>query len=181
MQAVPHESKFLLVDDDERLRERTARALRDRGFEVVTADGPDEAMAALRQDPTHAVVDLRMPKGSGLPLVRDLIRRRPELRVVILTGYGSIATTVDAIRLGAVNYLTKPADADMILAAFARGDNVPLAEAPDYQAPSLARTEWEHINRVLDDCGGNISEASRRLGMHRRTLQRKLATFPPRR
>lgn len=168
--------RILLVDDDERLRERLALALRDRGHDVRTADGPDTALAALEAEPSHAVVDLRMLKGPGLPLVRELLERRPQLRIVVLTGYGSIATAVEAIRLGAVDYLTKPAHADMVLAAFAKKE--PLDEV-EYEPPSLARAEWEHIQRVLDDCGGNISEAARRLGVHRRTLQRKLATRPP--
>ncbi len=178
---IPPGSRILVVDDDEALRERLAAAFQDRGYEAIVAEGPPQAIAALVQEPTHAVVDLRMPEGPGLPLVQELLRRRPDLKVVVLTGYGSIATTVAAMRLGATNYLAKPADADMVLAAFARGDVAPLDEAPvDYEAPTLARAEWEHINRVLDDCGGNISKAARRLGMHRRTLQRKLATFPPR-
>ncbi|MCB9765371.1 MAG: response regulator [Alphaproteobacteria bacterium] len=173
-------SVFLLVDDDVRLRERLALALRDRGYGVHTADGPTAALAKHAERPTHAVVDLRMPEGSGLDLVAALLEQDPDLKVIVLTGYGSIATAVDAMRLGAVNYLTKPADADMVLAGFARGEAPPLSEAPDYAPPSLARAEWEHINRVLEDCGGNISKAARKLGMHRRTLQRKLATFPPR-
>ncbi|MCB9742750.1 MAG: response regulator [Alphaproteobacteria bacterium] len=177
----PAGSRFLLVDDDERLRTRMARALRDRGYEVLTASGPPEALTKLDAAPDYAVVDLRMPEGSGLELLAELNARAPGLKVLVLTGYGSIATAVDAVRLGAVNYLTKPADADMLLAAFARGEEPPLSEAPDYEAPSLARAEWEHINRVLEDCAGNVSKAARILGMHRRTLQRKLSTYPPKR
>lgn len=180
-QLPPAGARFLLVDDDERLRERLARALRSRGYEVYTAPGADQALAtAASVEPAFAVIDLRMPGRSGLELVRDLVQRQPELQAVILTGYGSIPTAVDAIRLGAVNYLAKPADADMVLAAFAHGADEPLVDPPAYDAPSLARTEWEHIQRVLEDCGGNISEASRRLGLHRRTLQRKLQKYPPR-
>jgi two-component system response regulator RegA len=127
-----------------------------------------------------AVVDLRLPRKNGLELVRDLLEIEPTIRVVMLTGYGSIDTAVDATRLGAVNFIQKPADADDILAAFDRGEKPPLSESDiDYDAPSLARVEWEHINRVLADCGGNISEAARRLGIHRRTLQRKLNAKPP--
>lgn len=179
--SLPTDAHLLLVDDDERLRERLARALRDRGYTVSTADSAEAALAPRSERPTHAVVDLRMPGMGGLELTQALVQRDPDLRVVVLTGYGSIATAVDAIRLGAVNYLTKPADADMVLAAFVRGEDEPLAEAPEYEAPSLARAEWEHIQRVLDDCGGNITRAAKTLGLHRRTLQRKLQTWPPKR
>lgn len=178
---LPPHSVLLLVDDDDRLRERLALAFRDRGYPVHTAPGPQQALEIqARELPTHAVIDLKMPGGSGLALLADLVKVDPEVRVLILTGYGSIATTVDAMRLGAVNYLPKPADADMILAAFARADTDPLEESADYEAPTLARAEWEHIQRVLEDCAGNVSHAARRLGLHRRTLQRKLAVTPPR-
>ncbi len=138
-------------------------------------------MAIAREDaPERAIIDLRMPGKSGLELLRDLKALEPATEIVMLTGYGAIATAVDAIRLGAKHYLPKPATADEILAAFEQGDGDPLAgtEHP-LDAPSLARTEWEHINRVLADCGGNISEAARRLGIHRRSLQRKLQKYPP--
>ena len=130
--------------------------------------------------PEFAVVDLKMPGKSGLELVKALREIDPSTKTIVLTGYGSIATAIDAVRLGATYYLSKPADADDIVAAFARGEAPPL-EPPDieYKAPSLARAEWEHINRVLSDCGGNISEAARRLGIHRRSLQRKLQKYPP--
>ena len=135
----------------------------------------------VRIRPRLAVVDLRMPGRSGLEVVRDLKEVDSATKVVVLTGYGSIATAVDAVRLGATNYLPKPADADDIIAAFTRGDAQPLEGSPtEYKAPTLARAEWEHINRVLGDCGGNISEAARRLGIHRRSLQRKLQKYPPR-
>jgi two-component system response regulator RegA len=121
-----------------------------------------------------------MPGRSGLELLQALLAIDPATKIVVLTGYGSIATAIDAVRLGATHYLPKPADADDIVAAFARGESPPLEPPePDYQAPSLARAEWEHINRVLSDCGGNISEAARRLGIHRRSLQRKLQKYPP--
>ena len=175
---------FLIVDDDEPFRERLARALRERGHGVTTARDHASALAAARADsPEYAVVDLRMPGRSGLEVVRDLRAVDPATKIVVLTGYGSIATAVDAVRLGALNYLPKPADADDVLAAFARGAAPPLAAAPSgpaaLSAPSLARAEWEHIQRVLADCGGNISEAARRLGVHRRSLQRKLRKHPP--
>lgn len=184
--AAPAEERpsVLLVDDDEAFRERLARALRDRGYEVRTADGYDAALRLARADsPEYAVVDLRMPGRSGLEVVRDLAALDAGTRIVILTGYGSIATAVDAVRLGAVQYLPKPTDADELVAAFQRADLPPLAPpvaaAGDYSAPSLARAEWEHIQRVLRDCRGNISEAARRLGLPRRSLQRKLGKNPP--
>jgi two-component system, response regulator RegA len=174
---------ILLVDDDQVFRERLARAFRDRGFDVHTAGDVEEAVAVARTEtPELAVVDLRMPGGSGLDLVRELRSIDAATKIVVLTGYGSIATAIDATRLGATYYLPKPADIDDILAAFAR-DEVPspaTSEAPVPAAPSLARAEWEHINRVLADCDGNVSEAARRLGLHRRSLQRKLQKYPPR-
>ena len=172
---------ILLVDDDEVFRRRLARAFTERGYDVRTACDYDEAVTSARRDsPEFAVVDLRMPGRSGLELVQALDDIDPATKTIVLTGYGSIATAIDAIRLGAHYYLPKPADADDIVAAFARGESPPLSPPdPDYQAPSLARAEWEHINRVLSDCGGNISEAARRLGIHRRSLQRKLQKYPP--
>lgn len=174
-------ASILVVDDDDVFRERLARALRTRGFEVTTAAEYTAAMAVASVDsPELAVVDLRMPGRSGLELVRDLLAIDETTRIVVLTGYGSIATAVDAIRLGAVHYLSKPADADEILAAFTRNASSPLESLPaEFAAPTLARAEWEHINRVLSDASGNISEAARRLGMHRRSLQRKLGKHPP--
>lgn len=179
--SVGQRPSLLLVDDDDVFRSRLARAFDDRGYEVRTAGSYDEAVALARQDsPEMAVVDLRMPGRSGLELVRALLDIDPGTKIIVLTGYGSIATAIDAIRLGATYYLSKPADADDIVAAFARAEAPPLDPPdPDYQAPSLARAEWEHINRVLSDCGGNISEAARRLGIHRRSLQRKLQKYPP--
>ncbi len=175
----PLHGTMLLVDDDEVFRERLARALRDRGLEVWTAAGPEAALSLVdREAPEHALVDLRMPGGSGLDLVPTLLAREPHMRVVVLTGYGSIATALEAVRRGALHYLTKPADADEVLAAFARGPDAPFATATDVSTPSLSRVEWEHIQRVLTDCDGNVSEAARRLGLHRRSLQRKLAKYP---
>jgi two-component system response regulator RegA len=173
---------ILLVDDDERLRERLARALEKRGYLVRTAGNYDEALAAAQaSSPELAVVDLRMPGPSGLELIRALKENDPETRILVLTGYGSIATTVDAMRLGAVYYLQKPADADDIIAAFARAEAPPLEALPDdLDPPSLERVKWEHVSRVLADCGGNVSEAARKLKLHRRSLQRMLYKFPPR-
>jgi two-component system response regulator RegA len=174
----------LLVDDDERLRSRMTRAFEERGYETQQADGYQGAIAiAERESTEYAVVDLRMPGKSGLEVVRALRRIDPATKIVVLTGYGSIATALEAVRLGATHYLTKPADVDEVIAAFDRGDAAASEEPPaaDDQAPetpSLARVEWEHIQRVLTDCGGNITKAAERLGIHRRSLQRKLAKFP---
>ncbi len=173
-------AKILLVDDEEHFRHRLGRALTRRGHEVVEAGDYHEALVQVRRaKPELAVVDLRMPGPSGLELIKEALELLPQLRIVVLTGYGSITTATEAIRLGALNYLPKPADAEEILAAF-EPQPVPLAEPPEeINTPSLARAEWEHINRVLNDCGGNISEAAKRLKLHRRTLQRKLLKFPP--
>lgn len=171
---------ILLVDDDARLRDRLAAAFVARGYRARVADGPAEALAAVAEAPPElAVVDMRMPGGDGLALIPELLARVPGLKIVVLTGYGSIANAVDAVRRGAVDYLLKPADADMVLAAFGR--TAPGAEpvAPTYEPPSLDKAEWEHIQRVLADCGGNISMTARKLGLHRRTLQRKLDRYAP--
>lgn len=176
-----HSPSMLIVDDDEVFRERLARSLRMRGFDVRTAGCCETARDEARKDtPELAVLDLRMPGCSGLELVRDLKEYDPATRIVILTGYGSIATAVDAVKLGADNYMPKPADADDIIAAFERGESPAEATQVSYRAPSLARAEWEHIQRVLADSAGNISEAARRLGIHRRSLQRKLHKYAPR-
>jgi len=168
---------LLIVEDDEALRERLARAFGTRGFDVQTAGSADEALTRLAADtPEFVVVDLRMPGGSGLDLVSRFIEADPATRIVVLTGYGSIATAVEAVRRGAAHYLTKPADADQILAALTGGSG-PAAEVPA-KPMSLDQVEWEHINRVLLECQGNISEAARVLGLHRRSLQRKLAKYP---
>jgi two-component system, response regulator RegA len=177
-QAEPARS-LLIVEDDDRLRERLARALRGRGYETREAADYEAAIRHAREDsPEYLLVDLRIPGGSGLDVVREIKAIDASTVVVVLTGYGSIATAVEAVRLGAAEYLTKPADADQIVAAFNRsgGANVPAGE-PE-QVPSLARVEWEHINRVLADCGGNVSKAARLLNIHRRSLQRKLSRFP---
>jgi two-component system response regulator RegA len=176
-----HEPTMLVVDDDEVFRERVCQALRQRGFDVRSAESAAAALDSATEDsPELALVDLRMPGGSGLELVRDLKAIDPATKVVVLTGYGSIATATEAMRLGATHYLAKPATTDEIVAAFARDDMAPRVEVDSGDPPSLARAEWEHINRVLSDAGGNISEAARRLGIHRRSLQRKLQKYPPR-
>jgi two-component system response regulator RegA len=164
----------LIVDDDAAFRERLVRAMRDRGYEATgVADHASAIRAARDESPELALVDLRLPGGSGLEVVRDLKTLDASTVVVVLTGYGSIATAVESIKLGAASYLTKPADADQIVAAF---DGTPPTD--DAEAPSLARVEWEHIQRILADCGGNISQAARILGIHRRSLQRKLSKRP---
>jgi two-component system response regulator RegA len=171
---------LLIVEDDDALRGRLARAMTTRGFDVRQASNADEAEAVARDDPPEMVVlDLRMPHGNGLDLIPVLIGIDPNTRIVVLTGYGSVATAVEAVRRGATHYLTKPADADEIVAAFERDGHAPPAATPPLQPMSLDRVEWEHINRVLMDCQGNISEAARVLRIHRRSLQRKLARYPP--
>ncbi len=170
---------ILLVDDDDRFRERLARAFSDRGIEVWQASDRDGAIAIARtQVIERAVVDLRMPGAHGLRVLRELLELHPAAAIVILTGFFSIATTVDAIRLGARDYLVKPCDADRILGAFEREAGETGETALQLETPSLARIEWEHIERVLRECGGNISKAARVLGIHRRTLQYKLSKFP---
>ena len=172
---------ILLVDDEDFFRERLAKAFAKRNFTVFTAANYDEAIAVIRdQQPAMAVVDLKMPGKSGLELIAAAKELCPEIRLVILTGYGSIATAAEAVRLGALYYLPKPADVDDILSAFARDQSLGVAPGEEeFEAPSLARAEWEHINRVLHDCGGNISAAAQKLGIHRRSLQRKLQKYPP--
>jgi len=171
---------LLLVDDDATFCAVLREALERRGYEVRIAHNVDEGLARVAEEsPEYAVIDLRMPGPSGLELVKRLHELDPNTRIVMLTGYASVATAVEAIKLGATHYLTKPADADEIAAAFARaaGDaGVPVRDQP----LTVDRLEWEHIQKVLTECGGNISETARRLHMHRRTLQRKLAKRPVR-
>lgn len=171
---------LLIVDDDERLRERLTRAIAARGYTVHTAADHAAAMAiAAEHRIDRAIVDLRMPGPGGLTVIQDLLRVQPDVAIVVVTGYGSIATAVEAVKLGARDYLTKPSNADQILAAFdAETDDLPLSCEPVYEVPSLARVEWEHIARVLRECDGNVSRTARVLGMSRRTLQYKLAKFP---
>ena len=169
---------LLIVEDDDTLRERLARAFEHRGFEVETAATTADADRAVAQEtPEFVVLDLHMPGASGLDLIPRLKTADLATRIVVLTGYGSIATALEAIRLGATHYLTKPADADEILAAFDPGTDKER-EAQPLRPMSLDRVQWEHINRVLVECHGNVSEAARALGIHRRSLQRKLAKYP---
>jgi len=170
----------LVVDDDEIFRERLVRAFEGRGYEAWPASEGQQALErAVRESPEFAVVDLKMPGMGGLELVQSLRRIDEATRIVVLTGYGSIATAVEAVKLGATHYLSKPSNLDDIIAAFERSEGrAEIGELSEADVPSLARVEWEHIHRVLQDCGGNISKAARLLGLHRRSLQRKLQRDP---
>jgi two-component system response regulator RegA len=169
---------LLLLDDDQALRTRLGRALESRGFEVTTAASVSEATEALRANqPAFAVLDMRLEDGNGLKVVEAIRERREDARIVMLTGYGAIATAVAAVKAGAVDYLSKPADADdVVKALLATGDTPEPPENP----MSADRVRWEHIQRVYELCDHNVSETARRLGMHRRTLQRILAKRAPR-
>lgn len=173
---------ILLVDDDDVFRERLGRALRERGFHVTTAVDLQAALAAAATSPPDfAVVDMRMPGGTGQEVIEGLASISPTTKAVVLSGYGSIASAVEAMNKGARHYLSKPIDADELVATLMKLDSAAgEPEAPIESTPSLARAEWEHIQRVLSDCGGNISEGARRLGIARRTLQLKLKKYPPR-
>ncbi len=176
----PRAETILITDDDKAFCAALSGAFRRRGFKVVVAHDYDDAISeAAAWSPGMAVVDLRMPGRGGLEVVSELRRSHPRMKVVVLTGYGSIATAVEAMKLGAVHYLTKPAEPDDVLAAFERTEPATQVPAPSSTPRSLEEVEWEHLQQVLTDCGGNISEAARRLGMHRRSLQRKLARGRP--
>lgn len=171
---------ILLVEDDDLLRSRLARAFADRGLDVREVRTVAEAReAAEAEAPELVLLDLRVPDGHSLDLIPFFKELDAKTRIVVLTGYGSIATAVEAVRRGATQYLTKPATVNEILAAFEHDRDG--AYAVDLQPMSLDRVEWEHINRVLVECQGNVSEAARVLGIHRRSLQRKLARYPSRR
>ncbi len=174
-------SRALIVDDDEVFRNRLCRAFVQRNWEATPAANGEEAVDLAREvRPDLALVDLRMPGMDGLDVVERLRVADSSMTIIVLTGYGSIPTAISAIKRGADYYLTKPADADQILAAYERlqTPSDEMRNAPNL-APSLARVEWEHMQRVIADCGGNISQAARALGIHRRSLQRKLAKNPP--
>ncbi len=170
---------LLLVDDDVPFLTRLARAMESRGFAVRTAESVAQGIAEVRKSPPgYAVVDLRLGDGSGLDVIEALHEAKPEARAIVLTGYGNIATAVTAVKLGAIDYLAKPADADAVYGALMAG---PDARAALPENPMSAdRVRWEHIQRVYELCNRNVSETARRLNMHRRTLQRILAKRAPR-
>ncbi len=171
---------LLLVDDDLTFCDVMRRALSRRGFRVTLAHGVNEALACARSEsPAYAVIDLKMPGDSGLHLISELRALSDGVRIVVLTGYASVATAVEAIKLGATHYLAKPVDADEVVAAFGRAGGDAAARVPS-RPLSVDRLEWEHIQRVLAENGGSISATARSLGMHRRTLQRKLSKRPVR-
>ena len=172
--------RLLLVEDDEILGEVLQNAMARRGFEVTRCRNVGDARSHLRHHrPDYAVLDLRLPDGTGLALVKEIREASEETKIVVVTSYSSIATAVDAIKLGASNYLCKPIDADAIVSALRDDDVEVTGELPEATL-SIGRLEWEHINRVLHENGGNISAAARALGLHRRTLQRKLSKHPRR-
>jgi two-component system response regulator RegA len=170
---------LLIVDDDHAFLQRLARAMEKRGFVTETAESVAEARAKVEaRNPSYAVVDMRLEDGNGLDVIELVRSCRPEARAIILTGYGNIATAVTAVKLGAVDYLSKPADADEIYAALLQQKNE--RAAPPENPMSADRVRWEHIQRVYELCERNVSETARRLNMHRRTLQRILAKRAPR-
>ena len=169
---------LLIVDDDDVLRQRLAAAMERRGYVVSTAaDVGGAAALARRLKPAYAVVDLKIPGGSGIEVVRELHLVRPDMRIVMLTGYGNIATAVAAVKVGAIDYLAKPADADEIDRALNAAGR--LLPSPPENPMSADRIRWEHIQRVYEQCDRNVSETARRLNMHRRTLQRILSKHSP--
>jgi two-component system response regulator RegA len=176
--AVPSERSLLIVEDDKSFLQRLARAMETRGFIVSTAESVAEGLLQLEKAaPAFAVVDMRLGDGNGLDVISAMKKRRPEARAIILTGYGNIATAVNAVKLGAVDYLAKPVDADDVVAALLALDNKKIE--PPENPMSADRVRWEHIQRIYELCGRNVSETARRLNMHRRTLQRILAKRAP--
>ena len=176
---VRDDKSLLIVDDDKPFLQRLARAMESRGFIVDTADSVAEGIRkAEAGPPAFAVVDLRLEDGNGLDVIELIRKRRPDSRMVVLTGYGNIATAVTAVKLGAVDYLAKPADADEVVAALTHDGTAKAA--PPENPMSADRVRWEHIQRVYELCERNVSETARRLSMHRRTLQRILAKRAPR-
>ena len=176
--AVSGGRSLLIVEDDKSFLQRLARAMETRGFVVTTAESVAEGLLQVEKAaPAFAVVDMRLGDGNGLDVISAMKRRRPEARAIILTGYGNIATAVNAVKLGAVDYLAKPVDADDVAAALLAFDNKKIE--PPENPMSADRVRWEHIQRVYELCGRNVSETARRLNMHRRTLQRILAKRAP--
>lgn len=175
---LPEDRSLIIVDDDRAFLQRMARAMEQRGFLVRSAFTVSDGIDLIRQSaPAFAVVDLRLEDGNGLEVIAELTRLRPNARIIVLTGYGNIATAVSAVKLGAVDYLAKPADADDVTDALLAPPN---SKAPPPENPMSAdRVRWEHIQRVYELCNRNVSETARRLNMHRRTLQRILAKRAP--
>ncbi|MDD9911197.1 MAG: ActR/PrrA/RegA family redox response regulator transcription factor [Ahrensia sp.] len=171
--------RLLLLDDDRPFLQRLGRAMESRGFDVTTAESVSEGVRVVRKSPPdYAVVDMRLEDGNGLDVVEVIQEKAPEARVIVLTGYGNIATAVTAVKLGAIDYLAKPADADDVFSALMQS---PEDKADPPENPMSAdRVRWEHIQRVYELCDRNVSETARRLNMHRRTLQRILAKRAPR-
>ena len=177
--AIPNERSLLIVDDDKSFLQRLARAMEGRGFQVITAESVADGVAQVEKtSPAFAVVDMRLSDGNGIDVITALKRRRADARGIILTGYGNIATAVNAVKLGAIDYLAKPADADDVIAALLAVEGR-KPEPPEYPM-SADRVRWEHIQRIYELCGRNVSETARQLNMHRRTLQRILAKRAPR-
>ena len=176
--AMPGDRSLLIVEDDKSFLQRLARAMEGRGFTVMTAESVADGLTQLETtSPAFAVVDMRLEDGNGLDVISALKRRRPDARAIILTGYGNIATAVNAVKLGAVDYLSKPVDADDVVAALLALEGR-RAEPPE-NPMSADRVRWEHIQRIYELCSRNVSETARRLNMHRRTLQRILAKRAP--
>jgi two-component system, response regulator RegA len=176
---IPAERSLLIVEDDHSFSQRLAKALEQRGFTVTTAESvADGLLQVEKAAPAFAVVDMRLGDGNGLDVISALKLRRPDARGIILTGYGNIATAVNAVKIGAVDYLAKPVDADDVVAALLAQDNTKIE--PPENPMSADRVRWEHIQRIYEMCGRNVSETARRLNMHRRTLQRILAKRAPR-
>jgi two-component system response regulator RegA len=173
------DKRLLVVDDDMTFRQRLAQAMEKRGYQVTQAESIASGVRAAKANPPRfAVVDLRLSDGSGLDVVAAVREANPEARIVMLTGYGNIATAVAAVKTGAVDYLSKPADPDAIEAAFKQRDDNALPPPPE-QPMTADRVRWEHIQRVYEQCDRNASETARRLRMHRRTLQRILHKYAP--
>jgi two-component system response regulator RegA len=179
MTAIPSERTLLIVDDDKSFLQRLARAMESRGFSVATAESVADGLVQVEQSPpAFAVIDMRLGDGNGIDVVSALKQRRPDARAVVLTGYGNIATAVTAVKLGAFDYLSKPADADDVVSALLAIDG--KKPQPPENPMSADRVRWEHIQRIYELCGRNVSETARQLNMHRRTLQRILAKRAPR-
>ena len=179
LEIIGDDTSLLLVDDDKPFLHRLARAMEARGFTVTMAESVQDGIAHVRQNPpAYAVVDLKLEDGNGLDVIEEIRKCRNDTHMIVLTGYGNIASAVNAVKLGAIDYLSKPADADDIFGALTRlaGEKAPVPENP----MSADRVRWEHIQRVYEMCERNVSETARRLNMHRRTLQRILAKRAPR-